>query len=428
MGIGGAVAKRLWLVLVLTTAVGAQTRSNGVFLTTPFEWGGGWDTGFLAGGQALSDEVNIVAGPTMEWTRSTHSSNLFITYLPEFEIFKTYSNLDAWNQDAGLRFTERLSAHTSLEFGDSFVATKDSNRELQNSLVLLPYGTFIQNTFFGDLKYRINHANRLTFRLDNAVTHAALPADLEGRLDEVGTAGTVTWDHDFDSRQTISVNYSFLHVDPLRPETGGSPTNTNLAVLAYAYQINPTLLLRLSAGGVRGSDSAFNGSAILEKQWGGLWLAGGYQRYIAFFGSLAPTGDPAAGPAEFASGVTPNSVYQVLSLRASGPVSRRVRLQGVIQRALNGVDRDGVSLRGLIGQLRLTYKLNDRVSIFAQGDHYGQTESLLTNVPLNRNRYFVGVDVALGRPPETDAMQKRRSAPEGNEGVHKPAEAGGGNF
>jgi len=223
----------------------------------------------------------------------------------------------------------------------------------------------------------------------------------------VTTAGTVTLDRSLTSRQTLSGSYSFLHVSPLDPEAGGSPTNVDLLILGYAYKIQPTLLIRLTGGGVEGSEAAFNGSAAVEKQWGGMWMAAGYQRYLGFFGALPFVGGPSAAAIPFASGITAGSTYQVFSVRAFGQLTKRVGLEASGQKALNGVNDKGIGVRSLIGQLRLSYKITDRFVLFARAEHYGQNINEFSDQGLSRNRYVGGIEVVISRPPERSNLKNQ---------------------
>lgn len=404
-----AAAVEVCLALGFAASCAGQERPNGFYLTTPLGISSGYDSQFLAGNRTLDDDITILEGPTVSWYRSTHRSLFMIDYQPEGEMFANHSYLDGWNHASTMRFSYQLNSRWSFDAGNSFLSTIDSSRQLQNSLLLLPVGRFTQNTFYGQFRYRLDSATRLTFRVDNAVTTMELPAPTTGRLDEVTTAGTATIDRSITTRQTLSGNYSFLHVSPLHPELAGSATNVHLFIAGYAYQVTPTVLIRATAGGVAGSESAFNGSAAVEKQLGGLWLAAGYQRYIGFFGGFNPVGGPTAGQIPFANGLTPNSVYQVFSFRAAGQLTRRVGIEAIGQKALNGKNDAGVGVHSLIGQLRVSYKLNRRFALFARAEHYGQNINEFSGLPLDRNRYVAGLEIMLSEPPVTEKRDRRRN-------------------
>src|SRR5580658_8590305 len=335
------------LILISASGLLGQTHPDGFFLNTPLSLSSGYDSHFIVGSQALDDTVTLITGPTAAWMTSTSRTDFSLDYQPEIELFAEHPGLDAWNHEARLRLSHRINSRWSLHVGDYFLSTMDPTRKLENSLVLLPRGRFDQNTLFTDLVYRVNGTTKITLRFDNALTIISLP-QLLGRLDNVTNAGTVTIDRIVSSRHQLTASYSFLHVTPLSPATSGSGSNVNLLIVGYTFTVNPELLIRLSGGYVAGAESAFNGSAAIEKKLGGVWVAAGYQRYLGFFGGFTPVGGVAVGSPSFASGLTPNSVYQVFSLRAFGEVTKRIGLAAELQKALSGVDASGQGIRSLI--------------------------------------------------------------------------------
>lgn len=396
----------LTLILLAAGVVEGQEHPDGFFLNTPLSLSSGYDSRFIVGSQALDDNVTLITGPTTAWVTSTHRTDFSLDYQPEIELFAQHPGLDAWNHEARLRLSHRINSRWSIHVGDYFLSTMDPTRKLENSLVLLPRGRFDQNTFFADLVYRLNGTTKMTLRFDNAFTVISLP-QLEGRLDNVTNAGTMTIEKIFSSRHELTGSYSFLHVTPLSPATSGSASNVNLLILGYTFTVNPELLIRLSGGYIAGSESAFNGSAAIEKKLGGIWAAAGYQRYLGFFGGFTPVGGVPVGQPGFASGVTPSSVYQVISLRASGQLTRQISLTAALQKALSGVDAAGEGIRGLIVETRAGYKVNERLTLFAQLDHYAQNINRFIDQSLSRNRYFGGVEITLTRPQEADRGRYR---------------------
>jgi len=428
----------LTLILLAAGVVRGQEHPDGFFLNTPLSLESGYDSHFIVGSQAVDDDVTIITGPTMAWFTSTHRTEFSLDYQPEIELFAEHPGFDAWNHEGTLRLTHRINSRWSLDAGDYFLSTMDPTRKLENSLVLLPRGRFDQNTLFADLVYRVNGTTKITFRFDNALTIVSLP-QLEGRLDNVTVAGTTTIERIFSSRHALTGSYSFIHVTPLSPETSGSASSVNLLILGYTFTVNPEMLIRLSAGGIEGfAESAFNGSAAIEKKFGGVWVAAGYQRYLGFFGGFTPVGGVPVGTTTgftpvgsvgtgqpgFASGTTPNSVYQVISLRASGELTRRISLLASGQKALTGVDAAGEGIRSLILQGHIGYKVNERLALFAELDHYAQNVNLFFDQSLSRNRYFGGIEITLSRPQEADRGRYRHGkAPQDSPPVPPPADA-----
>jgi hypothetical protein len=395
--------------LVLSSvAVLAQDHSNGFYLTSPLSLSSGYDDHFNTIDAQLDDVVTLVNLPTLAWIKSTHDTTFTVDYRPEFEIFSRYSKLDAWNNVANLHVTHQVSGRISLEAGDSFLSTMDPARELENSLLLLPLGRFNQNSAYASLGYRFSEKTKIIFRFDSAFTTATLPEPVAGRLDQVSNAATVTLNHTLTRHQRLSGSYSFLHVHPLDESVSGTPTNVNQAGGTYTYE-NPSLVIRLAGGVAVGSQSAFTGAAAVEKRFGGLWVAAGYQRYLSFFEDFVPVGVPEAAAGPFAQGITPSSVYQVASFRAWGQLTRRVGVKAQLQRAVSGVNAQDISVRSLIAQVRTDYKLTDRVTFFVRLERYEQNANEFSPFPDSRNRYFAGIEVSLSRSPQSENTSHRRA-------------------
>jgi hypothetical protein len=384
--------------LFVEVAGRAQERPNGFYLTSPLSLSSGYDDNFLVGSRLLDGSVSLLTSPTFSWITNTHRTMVSVDYQAEFEMFSKDENLDAWNHAANLHVHHQITARLSLDAADSFLSTMDPTRRLVNSLLLLPRGRYQENGFYARLGYRLDHRTVLSVRFDNAVTTMALPAELAGRLDRVGFAGTVTVDRTITRHHALSGSYAYLYVHPLQVGPSAIDSGVHNVNLGYIYTVNPGLTVRASGGVTRALQSSFTGAAAVDKKVGGVWLSAGYQRYLAFFGGLGPVGAP-VGPIPFAAGLAPNSVYQVASLRAWGQVTNRFGLEGNVQRALNGVTPDNRGIKSVILQLRLDYKLSDRLTLFTRTEFYGQNVSEFSTFPLSRRRYFGGLEIALSRPP-----------------------------
>jgi hypothetical protein len=391
----------------------AQERPNGIYLTSPMSLSSGYDNNYEAGSRVLDGSVSLLTAPTFSWMKSTHRTRFSANYQSEFEIFSRDETSDAWNHAADLHFSRQINSRLSFDAADSFLSTMDPTRRLINSFLLLPRGRYQENAFYARLGYRLDHRTVLSFRLDNAFTTMALPAELAGRLDRAGIAGTVTADRTITRHHALSGSYAYLYVHPLQTGPWAIDTGVHNVNLGYMYTVNPGLTVRVSGGFTRAAQSSFTGAAAVDKKLGGVWLSAGYQRYLAFFGSLAPIGTP-VGPMPFAAGLAPNSIYQMASMRAWGKLAHRLGLEGNVQRALNGVTPENRGIKSLIVQLRLDYKLNDRVTAFTRTEFYGQNISEFSTFPVSRRRYFGGLEISLSRPLEPAEDPHR----------HKPLPAG----
>ncbi len=392
----------------------AQDRLNGFYLTSPLGLSSGYDSGFVTGSQSLGDTVFLVTSPTFSWVDTTHKTMFSVDYQSEFEIFSRYGNLDAWNHAANLHYRYQITPRLSLDAANSFLSTMDPTRVLVNSLLLLPRGRYVENAFYARLAYRLDHRTVLSARFDNALTTMELPAELAGRLNRVGFAGTATVDRTISRHHALSGSYAYLYVHPLQTGPSAIGTGVQNLDLSYVYTVNPGLTLRASGGITRANQSSFTGAIAVDKKVGGVWLSGGYQRYLALFGGLMPVGAP-TGTLPFVSGLATDSVYQVASLRVWGNLTNRLGLEGTIQRALNGVTPENQGIKSVVAQLRLNYKLSDRVTFFTRTEFYGQNISEFSTFPLSRRRYFAGFEFSLTRPPEAiDDPHRHKPLPAGS--------------
>ena len=418
LGLGFALA------INLAGPAWAQERPNGLFLTTPLELSSGYDQNFVSGSRAFDDAVTLLTSPTFSWITNTHRSMFSVDYQAEFELFAEHQNLDAWDHAANLHFRHQITSRLSIDGANSFLSTMDPTRRLINSLLLLPRGRYQENAFYTRLAYRMDHKTVLSFRFDNAYTTMVLPPELAGRLDRLGFAGTATLDHTINSHHALSGSYAYLYVHPL--ETGGINTAAHNVNLGYIYTVNPGLTIRASGGITKAVQSSFTGAAAVDKKLGDVWVSAGYQRYLAFFGGLAPATAP-IGPVPFGAGLAPDSIYQVVSMRMWGNLTNRIGLEGNVQRALNGVTPENRGIKSVMVQLRVDYKINDRVTAFTRTEFYGQNVSEFSTFPLSRRRYFVGLDFTLSRAPElTDNPHRHKPLPAGSsqsqQGEAKPQE------
>ncbi|MBV8846776.1 MAG: hypothetical protein JO307_28540 [Bryobacterales bacterium] len=396
--------------LLIPLASWGQDRPSGFDDVTPLGLSSGYDSNFIVGSQTLSDNVSIITSPAWTWGTSTRRSSFSLEYQPEFEIFSNYSHLNTVNHTGMLTYTHRFNSQWTLNAGDAFFSTMDPSRTLANSLILFPWGRFDQNTFYTEIVDKLNKKTNVTLRLDSVYTTVAVP-QLQGGLDNVTGAGTLTVDRSVSAHQQVSVSYTFMHTVPLDPQPFRTLSNIQVEMLGYSYLLPRGFIFRLTGGGTQGGrQSGFTGSANVEKRVGDIWINAGYQRYLGFFTAFGPLGQPLPGQIVLANGVTPNIRYDTFSLRASGRLTRRIGIDGNAQKAINGTDISGLKIRSLVGQLRVDYRINDRFVLFARVEHYGQNLTFFLPEAISRNRYFGGVEIALSKSAGPNGARFRRGA------------------
>jgi hypothetical protein len=205
------------------------------------------------------------------------------------------------------------------------------------------------------------------------------------------------------NRHTFEGGYSFVHFNPLKTSEFGGAANVSLLNLRYTYEISPDLILRASIGGVVHGGPSTTGAVGVDKRISRLWISAGYQRYLGFYGNIDPiTSVPAGTLLPVQASLTPDTVYQVGSIRIWGNLTKRVGLRLNAQRALNGVDPIDRAAKSAVGQARLDYKLTDRLVVFGRAEYYGQNTSQIFPERISRNRFVAGLEINLSSSPELD--------------------------
>src|SRR5262249_20847531 len=129
-----------------------------------------------------------------------------------------------------------------------------------------------------------------------------------------------------------------------------------------------------------------------------------------FGGAVAQPG-PVSPVGGFAAGLVPDSIFEVVSVRAWGNVTKNVSLELTGQRALIGLNQNLHAIKGGVGQFRMNYKLTSRFGLFAITEYYGQNVNDFAGMRMDRSRYLGGVSIVLTRPPVEEKKPKRRSPP-----------------
>jgi len=406
MGRSQILSQGIFSVLLLGTLGLAQERPNGFFLSSPLSLSAGYDDNFEANSKVLDDKVLILTGPAFSWIKSTHRARFSVDYQPEFEMFSRYQDLNAWNHSATLRYGYRLTPRLSADVGNSYLSTSDASRQLAQSQFLLPRGRYQQNSFFAGLKYRLSQRTTVLARFDNAITALAKPGPEFNLSNQMASAGTVTVDHNVNRRHSVTGSYAYVYVRPFDKILAGYSYHTVHSLTSgYMYTGRAGFVFRVAGGVIRGREFAYTGGGAVEKQLGGVWIMAGYQRYLAFLGGLAGSGGITGVPTPASNNLLPDSLFQALSLRVRGKVTRRIGLEFNGQRGRTSLGDRGI--RSVIAQSRLDYRLSERFTSFVRVDYYGQNLSPFSETPLSRRRYVAGLEITLSRPPEREGANRR---------------------
>jgi hypothetical protein len=136
--------------------------------------------------------------------------------------------------------------------------------------------------------------------------------------------------------------------------------------------------------------------------------------YFSSFGGLVTQPEVAIN----SSGLVPSAIYESLILRLSGDLSRHVsaRMEGSVQRTHSNQNAQNpipLDVHSKFARLRLDYWMNRSFAFFGTAEFYQQSFNEFVGVPLNWERYGVGVEISTtSRPNPLAQRQKEKSLQE----------------
>src|SRR5437867_26438 len=174
---GRATMRIRWKPFLVTMVVAlpaAGQEPRGVYLTSPLSLSAGREQKMLTGSGPIDDTVFLLEPPTLSLLRRNPRTAVTLGYRPEFELFASHRNLDAWNHAAGLRLTHAWTRRLSFQLGDSFQATHDPSRWQGGGFFLLPRSNYKENSAYAGMDYALSRQTSLSLRVDHAYTTARL--------------------------------------------------------------------------------------------------------------------------------------------------------------------------------------------------------------------------------------------------------------
>ena len=400
-------------------AAPAAGQYEGVFLTSPFSLGATHETKFIVDGRELSDNVLILAPPTVSLLRMSPRGEFSLSYQPELQAFATHRELTAVNHNAELVFNRAVTPHLTVALGDTLISTSDPSRRMVDSVLLLPRDRITENAFHAELSRRFGHATTFTLKLDNTVTLVADPETSgTGLIDRVASAGSASLSRRVARRHLLIGTYMLLDSRPLspgeaRPRPGGftllapEPEQAHLSSLSYLYD-GDTFRLRMAGGLVYGRDLLYTGAAQIDKRFGRSTLTVVAQRNLSFFGGAVPSLEARLGV-----GVQPFGLYESAVARLRFEVSRSlsVQIQTAAQRTFS--ELTDLEVRSDFGRVKAEYRLGRAVSFFGIAEAYRQSFNELIGVPMAWQRYGVGLEIYASSKP--NPLEERRRTREERE-------------
>jgi hypothetical protein len=381
---------RAVLASVLAAAPLAEAQHTGFYFTSPLSVGGSRESKFIVDDRELSDDVVVVAPPTVSFVRLSPRGEFSLSYQPEFQAFTRHSELNAVNHVAELVFSRATSPHVTLAFGDTFISTADPSRRMVDSVVLLPRDRFTENSAYVELTRRFGNTTTLSFRVDGTLTRIHDPqSSRTGLSDRLGSAANVNLARNLGRRHVLGWTYMFLDSRPLgeaaQPRTlptgfilpAPAPEQAHSGAMTWVYMGDSTNL-RLAGGLVTGRVFTYTGGAQIEKYIGKRSaIALIAQRNLSYFGGVVPVsaGSPlvdapaaedavSAPSASLGSGIAPLGLYESLVARLKFDITRRLTATaaGVMQRSVS--DLTALEVRSDFARLRLDWQVSRAVALY----------------------------------------------------------------
>lgn len=387
----------------------------------------GYDTGIVTTSGSIEDYVLILVPFAVAYANPTPRGSFEFIYEPEVEIYQTETELNAWNQAAGLAYSYQLSRTLDVNTGGTFLYTHDRSRQ-SSSLSLAPRSLYIEGRAYLNFDYRFSRATRLRFGADNWLNRSEVPetTSASGEIDEWRNSFSVSMLRSIGSSQEISLAFTYFDAnilnradipDPLFEDFGAQQT------LDAGYSINWNSGWRISTSGgvirlpsaISGDEYTYSFSGQIGKAWRAISVGGSYLRSLSGLLRLndSENGDPIRDP------LLNNGIAESFSFSIAGEVARRMTINQQVSLSRTDVAGAVDEIETLYGALTLGVVLTDRIVPHVRVLYWEQTSPDPT-FSYTRTRITAGMRFYWDRPLVTRTRSQ-------NEGVRSilPTRGGG---
>ena len=167
----------------------------------------------------------------------------------------------------------------------------------------------------------------------------------------------------------------------------------------YTFTKGPGLLIEFTGGVMRDRDMSYLMGMQVERRFDRLWFAGGYQRFLSFFGTLPFQGAPQSGITPLPNGVRARSLFSAVSGRVGGRITRKTELEMSVSLSNSTANFVAQDIKSVIGRARINYWLTNRMGLFADADTFYEREKDDAAAQFDRHRYFGGLQIRFSPPP-----------------------------
>ena len=372
---------------------------NGLHLISPVDATIGREYGILVDDRKLTDTILVLRPSQLTFKSNSPRADFTAGYQPELELFDNNRHLNALNHAGIASFKFRLTERLTFNATDEAMVTKDPTRSIAGSLMLLPRSGFKQNMAHAAVNFALTSRNTVSFSFDNVAASAPFNATAVSATGNVRNAGTVSFARTFARKQVLTGTYSLLSA---RAQFIGT---------AYESELARDLTLHLSGGLLKDGGKNYLMSAQVDKRVGGLWVNGGYHRFLSIFGTSVPGGIPIGNDLVLPDSVSRSNTYQVYTAGFSGKLSTRTLIEVRAAATRNDSGTAGHDINNTLGRFKLSYGLTDRLCGYADLQLYNQTFNVYVGDPINRSRYVAGIQLDISPNPNHVANHPGQTKP-----------------
>src|SRR5262245_55069975 len=192
----------------------AQTGIDGLQFASPLRIAGGSDNNFLVDRTnpdekllilslppsvqpnapslrplVLDDKIFVFTMPKIAYQNNSRRHELYLSWLPEFELFKSNGDQNAINQDATAGFNYYLQRNIQICVGDTYRTSKDPSRWLDNVLLLLHSNRYRENVLHGSVDFQPNKLTNFSVEYDASYTKFGQTDPFQARILDTKSTG-----------------------------------------------------------------------------------------------------------------------------------------------------------------------------------------------------------------------------------------------
>ncbi len=378
----------------------------------------GVDNGIITQeGTVVEDNVLAFVPMAIAYRSQSPRSDLQFAYEPEFDIFETHTELNAWNQAAAVRYSLEATRDVSLRTGGSFLYTHDRDRR-SSGVALSPYGLYVEGNAYFSVDYRLKRETSVSVGANSRLTNTAVldSTSASGSIETLTSSFTARLSRSFGSTHQVSIGYVHLVSTLLNPDDlaqgGNVADRRGQGVLNFGYTLSLSSGLRLAASGgaIRspqdvGSDQyTYSMSGRVDKIWSSVTVGGGYSRSLAGLFQLDAT-DPAD---QIRDPLLSRNVAERVDFTLVGRFGRRLRIDHQIGLSRTRLQNSDERLEALYAGVYAGFVVADRLVPFVTFSYWDQNATEFGR-PVSRTRVMAGLRFYWDSPSIIPASREHES-------------------